>query len=164
LEIATHCAVAGHDDPAGGERHAGGFRARQGGQLALNGLGDAAAHVGVRGQEDHLRVRAVFRLRQQVGGDKVRGGAAVGDHQHFRRAGRHVDGRAVQTLADLAFGFRDVSVARAKDFIHLRHRLGAEGEGGDGLGAADVKDGFRRTAARQRISSAIGGGEQSTTC
>jgi hypothetical protein len=72
LEIATHCAVAGHDDPAGGERHAGGFGARQGGQLALHGLGDAVAHPGVRGQEDHLRVRAVFRLRQQVGGDKVR--------------------------------------------------------------------------------------------
>jgi hypothetical protein len=29
-------------------------------------------HVGVRRQQDHLRVRAVFRLRQQVGGDKVR--------------------------------------------------------------------------------------------
>ena len=84
----------------------------------------------------------MFRLRQQVRGDKVRVGAAVGDDQHFRRAGRHVDGCAVQTLADLAFGFRDVSVARAKDFIYLRHRLGTEGEGGDGLGAADVKDGF----------------------
>ena len=84
----------------------------------------------------------MFRLRQQVRGDKVRVGAAVGDDQHFRRAGRHVDGCAVQTLADLAFGFRDVSVARAKDFIHLRHRLGTEGEGSDGLGAADVKDGF----------------------
>ncbi len=113
--------------------------ARGAGQLALHGFGDAAAHVGVRGQEDHLRVRAVFRLRQQVRGDKVRVGAAVGDHQHFRRAGRHVDGCAVQTLADLAFGFRDVSVARAKDFIHLRHRLGTEGEGGDGLAPPTLK-------------------------
>lgn len=59
-----------------------------------------------------------------------------------------VDGRAVQTLADLAFGLRDVSVTRAKDFIHLRHRLGTEGEGGDGLRAADVKDGFHAAQLR----------------
>ena len=64
--------IAGHDQPAGGERLRGRFRARQGGELALHGFGDAAAHVGVRGQQNHLRVRAVFRLRQQVGSDKVR--------------------------------------------------------------------------------------------
>jgi hypothetical protein len=97
----------------------------------------------------------VFRLRQQVGGDKVRVGAAVGDHQHFRRAGRHVDGRAVQTLADLAFGFRDVSVARAKDFIHLRHRLGAESQRGNRLSAADVED-CAHAAKLGRVKNLIG--------
>jgi hypothetical protein len=75
-------------------------------------------------------------------------GAAVGNHQHFRRAGRHIDGRAVQTLADLAFGFGHVSVARAKDFIDLRHRFGAERQGGNRLRAADVKDGLHAAQLR----------------
>ncbi len=89
----------------------------------------------------------MFRLRQQVGGDEVRVGAAVGDHQHFRRAGRHVDGRAVQTLADLAFGLRDVSVTRAK-ILSTFGTDSVPGEGGDGLRAADVKDGFHAAQLR----------------
>ena len=101
---------------------------------------DAGGHLAIRRQQDHLRIRAVLRLGKQVRGDEIRGGAAVGDHQHFRRPGGHIDSRAVKTLADLALGFGHEGVARAKDFIDLRHRFGAERQGGNRLRAADVKD------------------------
>ncbi|STR47855.1 Uncharacterised protein [Klebsiella oxytoca] len=132
--------IAGHDDSAGGERLTGGFRTRQRGQLALNGFGDAGGHRAIRRQQDHLRIRAVLRLGKQIRGDEIRGCAAVGDHQHFRWPGGHIDSRAVKTLAHLTLGLGDEGVARAKDFIDFRHRLRAEGEGGNCLRAADVKD------------------------
>ena len=112
-------------------------------------FGDAAAHPGVRGQEDHLRVRAVFRLRQQV--EATKSGLAP-----LSAITSTSDGPAGMSMAApsrrwlTAFGFRDVSVARAKDFIHLRHRLGTEGEGGDGLAPPTLKMVLRRTAARRR--------------
>ena len=111
----------------------------QGGQLALHGFGDAAAHVCVRGQEDHLRVRAVLGLREQVGGDKIRRCAAVGDNQYFGRSGGHIDCRAVKTLADLTFGFGHIRIARPEDFIDLRNRFGAQRQRGNSLSAAHIK-------------------------
>ena len=79
-------------------------------------------------------------------------------------ARRHIDSRAVKTLADLALGFGHEGVG-AKDFIDFRHRFGAERQGGNRLRAADVKD-IAHAAQLGGIedSSAIGGGEHSTTC
>ena len=76
-------------------------------------------------------------LRQQVGGDPVRIVAAVGDDQHFRRAGDHVDADRAEHLA---LGGRDIGVAGADDLGDRRDRLGAIGERGDRLRAADAVD------------------------
>ena len=82
----------------------------------------------------------MFRLREQVRRHEIWRGAAVGDHQHFRRAGRHINCRAVETLADLAFRLGDKRVAGAKNFVHFWHGFAAERQSGNGLGTADVED------------------------
>ncbi|MNP37049.1 hypothetical protein D3C76_1304730 [compost metagenome] len=79
-------------------------------------------------------------LGEQIGGHEIRRRAAVGDNKHFRRAGRHIDGRAVQPLADLTLGFGHKGVARPEDFIHPRHRFGAQRQRRDSLRPADVEN------------------------
>ena len=76
-------------------------------------------------------------LGQQVGGDPVGIVAAVGDDQHFRRAGDHVDADGAE---DLALGRRDIGVAGADDLGDRRDRLGAIGKRRDRLRAADAVD------------------------
>jgi hypothetical protein len=54
--------------------------------------------------QDDLRIRPVLGLRQQIGGDEGGIGRGIGDHQHFRWPGRHVDGDAF--LRDLQLSLR----------------------------------------------------------
>ncbi|MOA43990.1 hypothetical protein D3C78_1662110 [compost metagenome] len=81
----------------------------------------------------------MFGLRQEIGSDKRRGCAAVGDHQHLRRACGHIDGRTVQALADLTFGFGHEGVTRPEDFRYPWHRIRAKRHGGNRLRATDLE-------------------------
>ena len=131
--------IARHNQAAGGQRLACGFGTRQVRKLALNRFAYAFRHIGIRRQQDDLRVRAVLGLRKQVGGHEIRRCAAVGNDQHFRRTGWHVNCRAVKTLADLALGFGHKGIARAKNLVNLRDGLCAKGQRGNGLRTAHVK-------------------------
>ncbi|MNV17151.1 hypothetical protein D3C71_1079340 [compost metagenome] len=94
-------------------------------------------------------------LRKQIGSDKIRCCAAVGNHQHFRRTGRHINRHTVQTLADLAFRFGHIRIAWPKNFIDLRHRLGAKRQSGNGLSATHFKN-ILNTAQFCGIQNLIG--------
>ncbi len=63
----------------------------------------------------------MLRLRQQVGGDERRVRTAIGDDQHFRGPGRHVDRGTPVEHRDLALGLGDESVARAEELVALRN-------------------------------------------
>ena len=111
---------------------------------------------GVRADQDRLRVLVVLGLRKQVHGDPVRIGPAVADHQDLRGAGDHVD-------ADLAehhaLGGGDIDIAGPDDLVDRRHGLGAVGQRGHRLGAADgehpVDAGDRRGGQHQLVDLAI---------
>ena len=64
------------------------------------------------GDEDRLRRAIVLGLRQQVGGDPGGIAAAVGEDQHFGRAGDHVDADCAE---DAPLGRRDIGIAGADD-------------------------------------------------
>ncbi len=89
------------------------------------------------GDQDRLRAGVMLGLRQQVGGDPVGIAVLVGDDQHLRGAGDHVD-------ADLAehdaLGGGDIGVAGADDLGDRRDGFGAVGERRDGLRAADAEN------------------------
>ena len=85
-------------------------------------------------QYHHLRIGTVLGLRQQIGGHKGRVRTGIGDDQHFRRPGRHVDGYPVFGSGQL-LGRCDVAVAGAEDFIHRWHASSAQGQGGHSLRA-----------------------------
>ena len=78
-------------------------------------------------------------------------GAGVGGDDHLGGAGDHVDADVAE---DEALGRGDVGVARADDLVDPRDALGAVGEGGDRLGAADGEDPSRprRPSAAARVS------------
>jgi hypothetical protein len=78
--------------------------------------------------------------------------SSVGDDQHFRRAGDHVDADRAE---DLALGGRDIGVARPDDLGHRPDRLGAVGERRDGLRAADAVD-FRHAGKIRAATSTSG--------
>ena len=63
--------------------------------------------------------------------------AGVGDDQHFRRAGDHVDADRAEHLP---LGGRDIGIARPDDLGDRPDRLGAVGKRGDRLRAADPVD------------------------
>ena len=94
-------------------------------------------------------------LREQVRGHEIRCSAAVGNHQHFRRTGRHINRRTVQTLTDLALRFGNVCVTRAKDFVDFGNRLRPERQGGNRLRAAHFIDRLHAAQLR-RIQDLIG--------
>ena len=119
--------------PAGRRR----LGARQALQLALDRLFDGFAEGRVVGDQDRLRRHVMLGLGQKVGGDPVRIVAAVGDHQHFRRPGDHVDADRAEHLA---LGGGDIGIAGADDLGDRPDRLGAIGKGGDRLRAADAVD------------------------
>ena len=120
------------------------------------------------GQQQHLRIRPVLGLRQQVGGDECGIGAGIGDHQHFRRAGRHVDGDRA-AVRDLLLGFGDVAVAGPEQLVAARTDAGAEGHRRDRLGAAELEHARRCRSACAATSTAgsalpsLRGGVHSTT-
>ena len=72
----------------------------------------ASAEGGVVGDQDRLRGRVVLGLGEQVGGDPVRIVGAVGDDQHLRGPGDHVDADRAE---DLPLGRRHIGVAGADD-------------------------------------------------
>ena len=72
----------------------------------------ASAKLGVVGDEDGLRGFVVLGLREQIGRDPVGIGGLVGEDQHFRRAGDHVDADLAE---DAALGRRHPGVAGADD-------------------------------------------------
>ena len=74
-------------------------------------------------------------LRQQVGGDPVGMTGAVGQDQHLRRPGDHVDADRAEHQP---LGGRHIGVARADDLRHRLDRLGAVGERRHRLRAADA--------------------------
>ena len=92
---------------------------------------------GVVGDQDRLRAGVVLGLRQQIGGDPVGVARLVGEDQHLGGAGDHVD-------ADLAehqtLGRRHIGVAGPDDLGDRRNGLGAVGERGHRLRAADAID------------------------
>ena len=100
-------------------------------------IGDGIGERGVGGDEDRLRAAAMLGLRQKVGGDPGGIGGAVGDDQHFGRAGDHVDADGAE---DLALGGGDIGVAGADDLADRLDGLGAVGERADRLRAADAVD------------------------
>ena len=79
----------------------------------------------------------VLGLRQQIGGDPVRIGGPVGKDQHLRGTGDHVD---ADTAEHQPLGGGDIGIAGADDLRHRRDRLGAVGERGNRLRAADAID------------------------
>ena len=130
--------ISQHDNPAVGERLRDYFFSRQLRQLCGQGLHDLV-HKGFRGgNQQRLTVDAVLRLCKQVGGDEGRIGGFVGDNGHFRRAGRQVDGHALQARELLGGGY--VAVAGAEQLVHFRDAFRAAGHGGDGLYAAGFED------------------------
>ena len=62
---------------------------------------------------------------------------AVGNDQNFTGPRDHVDGHPAE---DLLLGLRHEGVARAYDFIHPGNAFRAVGQGGNGLGAAYLKN------------------------
>ena len=90
-------------------------------------------------EHDDLRVDPVLGLRKQVGSHEGRIGAAIGNHQHFRRSGGHIDGHAKLGGGQL-LGRRHVAVARAKNLVDCRHAGRTQGQGGYRLRAAGFND------------------------
>ena len=97
----------------------------------------SAASAGAVGDQDRLRARIMLGLRQQIGGDPAGIAGVVGDHQHFRGAGDHVDADLAEHLP---LGGGDIGIAGADDFRHRRDRRGAVGQRRHRLRAADAID------------------------
>ena len=112
---------------------------------------------GLRRDEDRLRHLVVLGLREKVHRDPVGVRARIGDDEHLRRAGDHVDADAPED-APLRRG--DISVPRAHDLVDRGHGRGAESERGDRLRAADAQDPVdareRRRRQHRSVQGAIG--------
>ena len=82
-----------NDDGVGvAERLGGDFGARELARLVRHGVRDSLQiHVRERHQ-NHLAVRPVLGLRQEIGGDVGGGGVFIRDDEHLTRARGHVDG------------------------------------------------------------------------
>ena len=85
--------------------------------------------------QQHLTVRSVFGLAEQIGCNKPRVGAGIGDHAYLGRPCGQVDGYAVE--ADELFGNGHPGISRAEYFPHLRHGFRPVSHRSDGLHAAD---------------------------
>ena len=95
-------------------------------------------------------------LGEQVHGHPVRVAAAIGDDQHFGRAGDHVDAHRAE---DTPLGRGHIGVARPDDFVDLRNGLRTVSQrryglcATDGEHAIDASDGGG--GQHQRITFAI---------
>ena len=112
----------------------GNLLARQQCQLAVEFLVNLVQLLLVGGDEEHLRVDAVFSLRQQVGSHELGTGRLVGQHTYLRRTGRHVDGHLVQ--AHMLLGSHHILIARTEYLVHLGHALRTIGHGTNSLHTA----------------------------
>ena len=79
----------------------------------------------------------MFGLTEQIGGDPAGIVETVGEDQDFRRPGDHVDADGPEHLA---LGGGHIGIAGADDLIDGSDGVGAIGQRGDGLGAADPVD------------------------
>ena len=118
-------------------RRAGDLGARQRLELRFHRLLDLIGERGVVGDQDRLRAGVVLGLRQEVGGDPIGVAGLVGEDQHLGRAGDHVDADLAE---DETLGRRHIGVAGPDDLGDRLDRLGAVGERGHGLRAADAID------------------------
>ena len=154
------CQRVDRNQPALRQRLAGDRAARQFGALALDFGGRPIQQNGRRTQQDHLRIRPVLGLRQQVGGDEYRVRAGIGDHQHFGRAGRHVDRGAIRIGRHLQLRLGDPGIAGAEQLVAFRHAGRAVSHGGDRLRAAQlehaVHTGEPRRIQHRLIAAAVG--------
>ena len=75
----------------------------------------------------------MLRLAEQVRGHVLRVRRPVGNDQHLRGAGHHVD---VQTAVGQAFGGGHIGVARPHQFVHPGDEARPVGQSGHRLGAA----------------------------
>ena len=130
--------ISQHDDAAVGNGLGGHFPAGQLRKLLLHLGSHGFGHGGIGGDQHGLAVRAVLGLAQQVCRHKGRHAAGIGQHFHLAGACRHVDGHTGQGSQLLGGGH--IGIARAENLIHLRHRGGAVGHGGDGLSPAHLED------------------------
>ena len=100
-------------------------------------LVDQVGQVGVGRHQVRRRARVVFGLRHQIDRDECRHGGLVGEHEHLGGAGEHVDAHVAHHEL---LGGGDVRVARTDDLVDARDGVGAIGERGDRLSAADLVD------------------------
>ena len=130
--------VPDHDDGAEivprGARDVGAGQRRE---LGLHRAFDLGGEPGAVGDQDRLRARIVLGLRQQIGGDPAGIAGVVGDDEHFRGAGDHVDADLAEHLP---LGGGDIGVAGADDFGDRRDRRRAVGQRRHRLRAADAID------------------------
>ena len=110
-------------------------RARQARKLALDRGRDRFCKRRAVGDQDRLRGSVMLRLGQQIGGDPIRVAALVGDDEHFRRPGDHVDADRAENTA---LGGGDIGVSGPDDFRDGRNGLRAIGQRRDRLRAADA--------------------------
>ncbi len=101
----------------------------------------------------------MFGLRQQIRGHKSRARRVIGNDQHFGGARRQVNRCALRIGSHLLFGGRDPGIAGAEDFVDLRNRAGAEGQGRDRLRATDLENRINAAQLRghqhRRVRTAI---------
>ncbi len=93
-----------------------------------DGRFDRLAERAVVGDDDRLGARIVLGLGEQVGGQPIRIIVLVGDDEHFRGAGNHVDPDGAENLA---LGGGDIGIARTDDLGDRGDRLRAIGERGN---------------------------------
>ena len=103
------------------------------------------------GQEDRDTPFPVFRLGEQIGGDPVGLGRFISDDKDFAWARKKVD---TNSSKDLAFGFDDKGISRAKNLVDPRDCRGAKGECSNRLRTTDTINFGRATldeSAQQRL-------------
>ena len=130
--------VGSHDDFAviidGGP---GNLLPLQQGDLALQLLGHRLGQLAALSDQHGGGHLVVLRLAQEVRSHKSGAGLTVGNDQHLRGSGNHVD---VHLSKDLLFGLSHIGVAGTNDLVHLGDRLCPVGQSGDGLGSAHLVD------------------------
>jgi hypothetical protein len=105
-----------------------------GAQLQLDFLHRVFGKLARVGQQDCGRIGSVLRLPEQVGRAHLCVAGVVRDHQGLGRTGEQVDAHAA---GQLALGFGDEGIARARDHVGGLDRGRAERHGTDRLHAAD---------------------------
>ena len=130
-------AVDDDDATVGLPAFPGYFAARQRLQVIFHRFADGVGEPGVVGDQDRLGGGVVLGLGEQVDGDPRRIVGGVGDDQHLRRPGNHIDADGAEHPA---FGGGDIGVAGADDLVDRGDRLGAVGQRRNRLGAADAEN------------------------